>query len=74
MLTADPRGPKAVKLTPKGLSYLGSIAERIDHCPDLAPLVGVSAAHCGRGLEAEDYFARRGDRFFRTSLGPKTSS
>ena len=73
-LAADSRRPKALELTPKRLSYVGSIAERIDHRPDLAPLVGVGASHSGRGLEAEDYFARRGDRLFPTSLGPKTSS
>ena len=73
-MAADPRRPKALKFTPERLSYFRSITERIDHRPDLAPLVGVGASHGGRGLEAEDYFARRGDRLFPTSLGPKTSS
>lgn len=73
-LAADPRGPKAFKLTPKRLSYLRSVAKRIDHRPNLAPLVGMGSSHYGRGLEAERYFARRGNRPFPRGLFPKTSS
>jgi hypothetical protein len=62
---ADPGRPKVVKLTPKRLSYVGPIAERIDHRPDLAPLVGVGTSQSARGLEAESYFPRRCDRVSR---------
>ena len=73
-LAADSRRPKALELTPKRLSYVGSIAERIDHRPDLAPLVRMGTSQRGRGVEAEGYFARRADRLFTSSFCPKTFS
>ena len=73
-MTADPRGPKAFELTPEWLSDVGSIAEGIDHRPDLALLLWMGASDDGRGVAAERYLARGADRFFPRGLCPNTSS
>jgi len=57
-VATDARGPEAVEITSQRLTDVGSVAESIDHRPDLAPLLRVSASDDGRGLEAERYFAR----------------
>jgi hypothetical protein len=73
-VATDPRGPETFEFTPQGLSHMGSVAECVNHRPDLAPLVRMGASDDSRGLEAERYFARGADRVFPGRLWPKTSS
>jgi hypothetical protein len=73
-VTTHPCGPKAFERTPQRLPHLRSIAERVDHRMDLAPLLRMGAADGGGSLEAQRYFALCADRFFPRGLCPKTSS
>ena len=73
-VTADACRPEAFEFAPQWLSNVGSVAERVDHRPNLPALVRMSASDDGCSVTAQRYFARRADRFVPRGVGPKATS
>ena len=73
-VTTDPCRPEALKFAPERLSDVGSVAESVDHRPDLPALVRMGASDDGCGVAAQRDFARRADDLVPRGVGPKTSS
>jgi|SRR5712692_9242869 len=73
-VTADARRPEAFEFAPQRLSDVGSVAESVDHRPDLPALVRMGGSDDGCGVAAQRYFARRADGLRPRGFGPKTSS
>ena len=73
-VTTDPSGPEAFQFAPQWLSDVGSVAERVDHRPNLPALVRMGASDDGCGVTAERYVARRTGRLVPRGFCPKTSS